>query len=132
MASGETVDEHDVQMLTDVARILGSDTEATRYRSGRLLAIAGLLNRHHAELAECEHGALKGRCEEDGCEREDFEFSHVVNKATRVEKHTTVGRTLEESVDTMYFTAADFRDLTRLAWVGARVLAARDHQPLAR
>jgi len=54
------VDMHDVGMMREIADGLDEDDYA---RSGRLHAIAGLIERHWPELAECEHGALAGRCD---------------------------------------------------------------------
>ena len=115
------VDMHDVVMMTDLSEELAEQYDS---RAGRLLAIAGLIHRHHAEMAECEHGALRGRCEVDGCEVENFESDHVVNRAVDVRDQVGYGMSLSEAIEAHSFDASDFQELTRLAWIGARVAAA--------
>ena len=114
------VDMHDVVMMTDLSEELAEQYDS---RAGRLLAIAGLIHRHHAEMAECEHGALRGRCEVDGCEVENFESDHVVNRAVDVRDLVGCSFTLAEAMEQHGFTHEDFSELLRLAWIGARVAA---------
>ena len=108
-------------------------TEADRFD-----AIASLISRHTPELAECEHGALKGRCLVDLCEGEDFESGDLINRAQSVadqcddENQPVRGifnlannrDPLTDAINMHSFTAQDFRDLVAYAWVGARVLKA--------
>lgn len=118
------IDKHDVEMLVEVSEELAEKYDS---RASRLHDVAGLLNRHIPELAECEHGQLKGRCEHDPCELQDFESDHVVNRAVDVRDQCSEWFTLEEAINAHMFSAEDFAELTRLAWVGARVLDVAPH-----
>ncbi len=116
------VDMHDVAMMRKLADFWRNYYDDQK-EAGRLDAIAGLLSRHLPELAECEHGALRGRCTVDPCEIENFESDHVVNRAVDVRDQVCDSITLAESIFIHSFTAEDFRALLDFAWIGARVSA---------
>ena len=119
------VDTHDARMMR---RVADGMYEIDSARRGRLHTIADFIERHHTELAECEHGALRGRCTEPDCEPENFEADHVVNRAQDVAA-LSGDMGLVPAIDAHSFSDADFRDLLALAWIGARVSAIRGEEP---